>query len=200
MVEASRGPGRPRRAETDERVRDAALELLRESGPEAVNVASVAARSGVARTTIYRRYSDRTELLRDVLRPVVHRGEPGADLSVREKVAWVLARTEEVLAGSIGRGGVAAAMADTDPEFSGVLREVLAAALEPLREQIVADMAAERLTPRADNDIVINLLLGAYLAEVVRYGAPRRDWSDRTTDLLAAVLGAQPGQDVSAAP
>jgi AcrR family transcriptional regulator len=186
--DASRGPGRPRLAETDERVRDAALELLRESGPESVNVASVAARSGVARTTIYRRYSDRTELLREVLRPVVHRGEPAADLSVREKFDWVLARTEEVLADSIGLGGVAAAMTDTDPKFGDVLREVLAAALEPLREQVVADIAAGQLTPLADDDIVLNLLLGAYLAEVVRYGSPRPGWADRTAELLTAVL------------
>jgi AcrR family transcriptional regulator len=191
VTDTGRGPGRPRRAETDERVRDAALELLRERGPESVNVAAVAARSGVARTTIYRRYTDRRELLRDVLRPLVVPGEPDEDLPVRSKVVWVLARTEEVLAGSIGLGGVAAALTDADPEFSEVLREVLAAALEPLRERVVADMDAGRLTPHADDDdIVINLLLGAYLAEVVRYGAPRRDWSIRTADLLAAILGA----------
>jgi AcrR family transcriptional regulator len=153
-----------------------------------VNVASVSARSGVARTTIYRRYADRSELLRDVLQPVVQHGEPDPDLSVREKVAWVLARTEEVLAGSIGLGGVAAALADRDPEFSSVLRDVLGTVLAPLRDQVVADMASGRLSPHADDDIVVNLLLGAYLAEVVRYGSPRADWRDRTADLLAAVL------------
>jgi AcrR family transcriptional regulator len=187
--EASRGPGRPRRPETDERLRDAALELLRERGPEAVNVASVASRSGVARTTIYRRYADRSALLRDVLQPAVSRSEPAPDLSVREKVAWTLARTEEVLSASIGLGGVAAALAGTDREFGAVLREVLATALQPLREQVNSDVAAGRLSPHADADIVLNLLLGSYLAEVVRYGTPRSDWMERTTDLLAATLG-----------
>jgi AcrR family transcriptional regulator len=169
-------------------VREAALELLREGGPESVNVASVSSRSGVARTTIYRRYADRSDLLRDVLRPAVQRGEPDPNLSVREKVAWTLARTEEVLTSSIGLGGVAAALADRDPEFSSALRDVLGTVLAPLRDQVVADMASGRLSPRADADIVINLLLGAYLAEVVRYGSPRADWLDRTADLLAAVL------------
>lgn len=190
MGETGGRPGRPRRPETDQRVRDAALELLRERGPEAVNVASVSSRSGVARTTIYRRYADRRALLRDVLRPVVSRGEPPADLSVREKVEWTLASTEEVLSESIGLGGVAAALAGTDPEFSGVLREVLGTALAPLSEQVSSDVRAGRLTPNADPDIVLNLLLGSYLAEVVRYGAPRSDWMERTTNLLATTLGA----------
>ena len=57
-----------RRAETEERILAAASDLLREQGPEAVNVAAVAARSGIARTTIYRRYRDRLELLQAALR------------------------------------------------------------------------------------------------------------------------------------
>ena len=110
---------------------------------------------------------------------------------MREKVQWTLASTEEVLSQTIGLGGVAAALAGTDPEFSGVLREVLATALEPLGEQVSADVRARRLTPHADPDIVLNLLLGSYLAEVVRYGAPRPDWMERTTNLLATALGAE---------
>jgi AcrR family transcriptional regulator len=148
----------------------------------------VSARTGIARTTIYRRYRDRGALLRAALRPVVHQGEPAADLPVRAKIAWVLDRTEEVLAGSIGPGGVAAVIADTDPEWSSALRDVLAAALEPLRRQVADDVARGVLTPYADDDTVVGLLLGAYLAETVRYGSPRPGWRERTADLLGQAL------------
>ena len=74
-------------------------------------------------------------------------GEPTADLSVRVKVEWPLASTEEVLSDSFGLVGVAAALAGTDPEFSGVLREVLGTALAPLSEQVSSDVRAGRLTP-----------------------------------------------------
>ncbi len=60
----------------------AGTELLVESGPNAVTVDGVVARSGVAKTTLYRLWPTRTELLLDVLRsnfpepptPVLDRG------------------------------------------------------------------------------------------------------------------------------
>lgn len=186
------GPGRPRRTETDDKIVSATLDLIRERGPKAVNVAAVAARSGIARTTIYRRYRDRTDLLQAALRPVTERGAPPEGVSVREKVAWVLTRTQEVLAGSIGPGGVAAVIADSDPDFSAALRASLQSALEPIRQQITDDVANRRLAPHVDADIVVNLVLGAYLAELVRYRTPRPDWLERTADLLAASLSPDP--------
>jgi AcrR family transcriptional regulator len=184
--------GRPRSAETDRRILAATLDLIREQGPVAVNVATVAARSGIARTTIYRRYRDRRELLHAALQPATSRGEPPAAASIRDKVGWVLARTQEVLTESIGAGGVAAVITDSDPDFSAALRASLHAALEPLRQQVADDVARGRLAPGTDPDLVLDLILGAYLAELVRYGEPRSDWLPRTADLLAASLAARP--------
>lgn len=181
--------GRPRRTETGDKIVSATMQLIREKGPAAVNVAAVAARSGVARTTIYRRYRDREDLLRAALQPVVERGTPPEELSVREKFAWVLARTEEVLAESIGLGGVAAVVADTDPDFTAALRASLDTALEPVRQQIDDDVAHRRLASHVDADTIVNLALGAYLAEVVRYPTPRPEWLPRTADMLAASFG-----------
>lgn len=180
--------GRPRSADTDHRIVAATLELLREHGPESVNVASVSARSGVARTTIYRRHRDREALLRAALTPVTSPGSPPADLPVPQKLVWVLERTREVLSGTIGLGGVAALLSERDPEFASALRSVLEAALEPIREQIEQDVATGRLCQHVDADLVLNLLLGSYLAEVLRHGTPRTDWLERTAALLLASL------------
>ena len=186
------GRGRPRSAQTDDKIVSATLELIREQGPEAVNVAAVAARSGIARTTIYRRYRDRRDLLQAALRPVTERGTPPENASAREKFVWVLTQTQEVLAGSIGLGGVAAVVADSDPDFSAALRASLRSALEPIHQQITDDVAHRRLAAHADADIVVNLILGAYLAELVRYPSPRPDWLERTADLLTALLSPNP--------
>jgi AcrR family transcriptional regulator len=185
--EAARG--RPRRADTDDKIVSATLDLIREHGPAAVNVAAVATRSGVARTTIYRRYRDREELLTAALQPVTARGEPPRDASAREKFTWVLARTEEVLASGIGLGGVAAVVADSDAAFSAALRVSLHSSLEPIHQQMHDDVTRGRLASHVDPDLVVNLVLGAYLAERVRYGTPRPEWRQRTADLLAASLG-----------
>lgn len=67
----SKNPGttRPggRTARTRERVRDAVAVLLLDGGYEALTVDSVAARSGVHRTTVYRRWRDAGGLLADTL-------------------------------------------------------------------------------------------------------------------------------------
>jgi AcrR family transcriptional regulator len=186
------GRGRPRRAETDDRIVSATLQLIREHGPEAVSVAAVAAWSGVARTTIYRRYQDRQDLLQAALRPATSRGLPPEGASVREKFTWLLVRTQEVLADSIGLGGIGAVLTDRDPDFSMALRDSLHSALEPIRRQISDDVTHQRLAPQVDADIVVNLVLGAYLAELVRYPTPRAEWLERTADLLTAALSSSP--------
>src|SRR5687768_3059077 len=52
-------------------VLEAGVELLVEGGPNAVTVDAVVQRSGVAKTTIYRHWSSRDELLVDVIQDVV---------------------------------------------------------------------------------------------------------------------------------
>lgn len=52
----------PRRTRSRERVLAAAVELLREDGLAGLTIDAVAARSGVAKTTIYRQFADRDEL------------------------------------------------------------------------------------------------------------------------------------------
>ena len=54
----------PSRKTVDDRIVAATTEILRDRGPLAVTVEAVAAASGVAKTTIYRRYEDRDALVR----------------------------------------------------------------------------------------------------------------------------------------
>ena len=56
-------PGRPRQADLDQRLESAVLALLHDGGPSIVTVEAVANKAGVAKTSIYRRYANRGELL-----------------------------------------------------------------------------------------------------------------------------------------
>jgi len=60
-------PGRPRDQLVDEAVLRAALELFSEHGIEGASIGQIANRAGVARTTIYRRWSSREDLLVDAI-------------------------------------------------------------------------------------------------------------------------------------
>jgi AcrR family transcriptional regulator len=180
--------GRPRRAATDRLIHDAALELLRTQGPGAVNIDTVAARSGVARTTIYRRYRSRDELMEALLEDLVEEGLPAPALPVPEKLLWLLEQVLEVLDKGIGPGGIAAVLVDSDPAFTSALRDRLANRLRVVEQAMTADIAAGRLSPRVDPDTLVGLLFGAYLSEVLRYGDPRRGWAARTVELLTPAV------------
>ncbi|GAA1484736.1 TetR/AcrR family transcriptional regulator [Brachybacterium fresconis] len=56
-------PGRPRSADADRAVLEAALTLFLEGGVEAVKIDAAAKRSGVTRATVYRRYPRREDLI-----------------------------------------------------------------------------------------------------------------------------------------
>jgi AcrR family transcriptional regulator len=62
-VIAERRPGRPRSEQAEQAIIDAALELFAERGVEGVCVEAVAARAGVGKATIYRRWPGKEDLL-----------------------------------------------------------------------------------------------------------------------------------------
>lgn len=182
------GAGRPRRAETDRAIRDAALELLRANGPGAVNIDAVSTRSGVARTTIYRRYESRDELLRAVLDELVEVALPAPALPVADKLRWLLDRILLVMEEGIGRGGIAAVLTGSDPAFTSMLRERLAGRLGVLTEAMTEDIQAGRMREDVDPGTLVAVLFGGYLSEVVLYGEPRPGWADRTVELISRAV------------
>jgi AcrR family transcriptional regulator len=60
---AQRRPGRPRSEQAEQAIIDATLDLFAEQGFEGVCVEAVAARAGVGKATIYRRWPNKEELL-----------------------------------------------------------------------------------------------------------------------------------------
>ena len=62
-----RRPGRPRSERADRAIIEAALSLFAESAPEGLCIEQVAARAGVGKATIYRRWPGKEDLLLDAL-------------------------------------------------------------------------------------------------------------------------------------
>lgn len=189
--ERASAPGRPRREETDHDIREAALALLRQGGPAAVTVEAIAAESGVAKTTIYRRYADRDAVLRAALTAAI--GSPGEPprSSPREKIRWALDQTWHQMAEVLGAGGVAAILANTDPRFTDLFRNVLDPYSAALIELIRTDMAAGKLRADLDPDTTVTLLMGAYLGELLRKGMVDEEFTDRCTDLMWVAMAAR---------
>lgn len=68
--QGQRKPGRPRSAQAHKAILDAALELLAEEGFQGLSIEDVAARAGVGKTTIYRRWSSKDELVIDAIHEI----------------------------------------------------------------------------------------------------------------------------------
>lgn len=83
----------PRRVRSRDRLLDAATELLRTGGVEAVTIEAVSRRSKVARTTLYRNFGSGTELVaaafERLLPPIERAPETG---SLRERLVELLVR------------------------------------------------------------------------------------------------------------
>lgn len=63
VSDQARKPGRPRSEQAEQAIIDATLELFGERGVDGVCVEAVAARAGVGKATIYRRWSSKEDLL-----------------------------------------------------------------------------------------------------------------------------------------
>ncbi|MFI6677318.1 TetR/AcrR family transcriptional regulator [Kribbella sp. NPDC050470] len=188
MPHSSSNRGRPRLESTDQRIIEAAMELLKEKGPAAVNIDATAARSGVARTTIYRRYRSRDELMTTVLEHLIDPAPLAPDLPVAEKLRWVLDRISDILENRLGPGGAAAVIADSDPVFTAAVRARLATRMGALADLMNLDISTGRLRETVDPDTVLGMLVGSYLAEVLRFGSPRAGWTDRAVEFLTPAV------------
>src|SRR5438270_13397384 len=79
--------GRPRDPRVDEAVRAATLELLVEDGYQATTIQAVARRAGVSAPTIYRRWSNKAELVEaavfpsDLVEPTDGNDDVGSELA-----------------------------------------------------------------------------------------------------------------------
>ena len=109
--------GRPRSQAADRAILAAARELLAEGGLAAMSFEEVAARSGVAKTTIYRRWTSRGALAMDAFladfqaqQPLPDTGSLRGDLLAALR-AWIRAVTH-TSAGPVLAGLIAAAQLD----------------------------------------------------------------------------------------
>ncbi|MDR7082698.1 AcrR family transcriptional regulator [Arthrobacter ginsengisoli] len=165
-----------RRARSEQVILDATRDLLGEAGFGSLTVEGVAARAGVAKTTIYRRYRSRTDLALAVLLDMVD------DVSTRPYVAETGAeltklvdRTVELMCTSVmGRimQGLVSEVA-ADPELARVYRErVVSNRLADVSALVERGISRGELRPGLDPEMVTDLLLGPIYYRFFLSGSP----------------------------
>jgi len=171
MSNSSKKPtGRPRSVQSHQAILQATLELLAQVGFESMSIEAIAARAGVGKTTIYRRYTCKEELVADAIE------------SVREEVVvpdtgnfWgdmdaLIENAAQITLNPIGRQTVAMIIssASSNPVFAEIYWTKY---LQPRREAfaIVLERAKARNEINSDLDpgLVFDAISGIMLYALI---------------------------------
>jgi AcrR family transcriptional regulator len=171
--------GRPRSAEADRAINDATLGVLERDGYPRLSMERVADEAGVGKTTIYRRYRGKADLVTGALAAL--RGDESAPDSgdARADLIEMLRRFE----GTKGRThsmhmtGAMFGAQDSDPELVELFRERI---INPRRRQgvevIERGIARSEIRPDVDARLVLEMMVGSWFAIQISGRRPDDDW------------------------
>ena len=189
-----RAPGRPRDTRRDEAILKAALEILLAGDYQTLTIEAVAARAGVARPTIYRRWPSKPALVVAALAENARLAIPEVDTgSLRGDLLAVQRHQIVLINAPMTRRVTAGLIADlaTDPELGD---RYISEYLVPRRDAVwnVLERGIERgeLEPEADLAFVYDLLIGPLFMRAVVWGQPLSpEAAEATTDVVLAAFG-----------
>ena len=126
-VEAQRPPGRPRSVEADRAILRATVDLLADEGYGGVTMEGVAAKAGVGKATVYRRWSSKSALVVDALaacREGAASSPPDTGSAREDLLAFVRGFQDHLRTSDAGRVLPAlVAELSRNPELAAALRE-----------------------------------------------------------------------------
>lgn len=193
--ELRRAPGRPRSAAAHRAILDATVQLLSEVGFAATTVEAVAARAGVGKATVYRRWPSKIPLVIDALdaRAIEQVPIPRTG-NVRGDLIEFLVGLVETMSGPDGRL-VAPLFAEIsrNQELAEAFRRDLVAPRRAGVEEIIREgMARGELRPDLDVDLALDTPVGIIFQRLLILGEPvDKEVVRRIVDQLLEGIGAR---------
>jgi AcrR family transcriptional regulator len=186
-----RGAGRPLDENVDEAILNATWQVLLDEGYTAMSIARVAEVARVGRPAIYRRYKDKSEMVRAALfdkranAATIDTGNAREDLVAY--MEFSRRRFEPRLAGTILIDG------NKDPELLTFFREgMLLPRLQDMADAL--ERGKERGEVRLDLDtrLAVHALMGAFMLHNLESERPPKGWSRKIVDTLWNGFAATP--------
>ena len=175
-LSAARAPGRPRDPQVDQAILTATLELLGEDGFDGLSIEAVAARAGVGKTTVYRRWPSKIPLVVDALTamkaPTV--SAVPDDMPTRDALVRAMSGFTKPHEGSAARvlAGLVDAMSRNE-ELAEAVRTVLVAERERgLVAVIERGKARGEIRSEVDARVMVDLLGGPVVLRRLITGQP----------------------------
>lgn len=171
----TRPPGRPRSEEAHDAILTAAIALIREVGYDAVTMEGIAARAGVGKATVYRRWKEKETLVIEALGrllrtiPVPDTGSTTGDLMGLMRVALGMYGDP---ASHVLLSGLVAAMARS-PAIEHAMRSGFDAVWRhAMRQVLERGIAHGDLRPGVDLDLATDLVSGPFFYRYLMSGGP----------------------------
>lgn len=160
---AARVMGRPREARADRAILGAALELMAEGGVPDLRMDAVAARAGVGKAAIYRRYRSKDQLAAAALAALVSDITVPDTGSTRADLLALMRDAVEVYSGPVAAGAMPSLVEamSRNPELAEAVRDgFLAARRAALREVLDRGIGRGDLAPNLDAELALDVLAG----------------------------------------
>jgi AcrR family transcriptional regulator len=186
------------RPETNDKILDATRELLAEQGVQGLTVEGVAARAGVAKTTIYRGYRSKHDLALAVLLRMVQEVVAVPDLGdTRAELVVFVNGAVHILGDTLmGRvmQGLVSDLATGGPLTADFRERIVAARLAEVRRLVDRGIERGELREGIDYELVHDLLFGPVYYRLLLSGAPlSQDLAQRIVDAVLPSLAAASG-------
>jgi AcrR family transcriptional regulator len=173
--------GRPRNEHTGEAILATTLRLLKDVGYRNLSVEAVAAETGVAKTTIYRRYRDKADLATAALAAMIPVDKllPPSDDPRRDLVAFLdeFERAHE----DVGIDVFGSLFDDRDDsEFVELHRQrIIRPRQQRSRQLLRRAQELGLIRPDADLDLVMEMLIGSFIARHLSGRKRPARWAER---------------------
>lgn len=177
--------GRPRSAKVDASLRQAALDLLAEDGYGSLTMEAIAARAGVGKATLYRRWKSTAEVVTAAVAERVKEIRIPDTGSVEEDLLALMTQAVALYRGPTGRimPGLIAAMAADEGVAQAVRTRFLTGRRAALAAVLERSVARGELAPGVDIPLALDFLGGPLFYRLLVTGGPLDD------DFAAGVVG-----------
>ena len=172
--------GRPRSIKSQRAMLQATLELLGELGYEAMSIEAIASRAGVGKSTIYRRYKGKEELVADAIESIRQEVIIPDTGSLESDIDRLIKSAAQITLNATGKQAVAMiiASAASSQSFAQIYWEKY---LQPRREAfaIVIERAKKRDEIKADldADLLFDAMSGIMLYALI-FPPTTESWSE----------------------
>ena len=186
--------GRPRSTHADQAILQATLDLLAEVGYQSMSIEAIAARAGVGKTTIYRRYTSKEEIVADAIESLRE------DISIPDTGSFwgdmdiLIKNAAKKIDSPLGRQTLALIIstASSNPQFAQVYwKKYTQVRREAFSQVLERAKLRSEIDSSADIDLIIDLLSGSLYYTLIFKPTtePVEAYMRRTMDILLKGIG-----------